>query len=146
MHNNIVAAVKWTEEPDVNPKFQDRLDERLLWRGGTTGVDFGGDNWKDSQRIRLVGWANERNGSVSVLRSTKSRNDRVDEGQQVTKARLNPAMLDVAFASCEPEVCDILGDRFEVRNWQDAAAAGNYKYVIDVSIYCVLPQHNIEDN
>jgi hypothetical protein len=147
MHYNIVTAIKWTEEPDVDPKFQDRLDERLSWRGRTTGVDFNWDNWKSSHRTRLVGWANERNGTASVLQSTKSRNDRVGEGRQVTKARLNPAMLDVTFVpnSCPPAICEILGDRFE-GNWQDAAAAGNYKYVLDVSIYCVLPQHNVDGN
>ena len=146
LHYNIVTAIKWDEEPDVDPKFQDRLDERLSWRGSTTGVDFNRDNWKSSHRVRLVGWAYERNGTAPVLQSMKSRNDRVGEGRQVPKARLNPAMLDVAFAGCEPDVCEILGDQFQTRHWQNAAAAANYKYTLDVSIYYVLLQHNVDDN
>jgi hypothetical protein len=146
LHLNIVTAIKWTEGPDLDPKFQDRLDERLSWRGSTTGVDFGRDNWQNAQRTRLVRWANEHNGTASVLQSTKLRNDRVGEGRRLTKARLNPAMLDVSFAVCELEDCEILGDEFLVGRWQDEAAAANYKYILDVSIYCVLSRHDVDDD
>ena len=133
----------------MDPKFQDRLDERLSWRGSTTGIEYTGDKgWKSSHRIRLVGWANERNGTASVLQSTKSKNDRVGEERQITKARLNPAMLDVTFTAhpCSQAICEIIKEQFEFRNRQDAATAGNYKYVLDVSVYCVLLQFYVDDN
>jgi hypothetical protein len=105
-------------------------------------AEFVDTHWRSLPRIRLVGWANERNGTASVLRSTKSKSERVGEGRQVAKARLNPAMLDVTFIgkphSCTQAVCEIIEEEFEFRDWQDAAAAGNYKYMLDVSNPFVL--------
>lgn len=72
-----------------------------------------------------------------MLQSTKSRNVRVGEGLPVAKARLNPTMLDITFIgkphSCKEPICKIMAEEFEFRNPQGAAAAGNYKYVLDVS-------------
>ena len=39
MHNNIVSAFKSGDPPDIDPDFEDRFDERLSWRGSTTGMD-----------------------------------------------------------------------------------------------------------
>jgi hypothetical protein len=140
LDHDIVTAIKWTEElsPDINPKFQDRLDERLTWRGSTTGMWQAEDTkWRNGHRIRLVGWANERNGTVSVLQPTKSRNERVGEGQLVAKARLNPAMLDITFVgkphSCTDAVCETIEEELEFRNWRNPGVAGHYKYLLDVS-------------
>jgi len=139
LHYSIHTAVKWTDNPlpEEDPKFQDRLDERLGWRGSTTGMWQAEDTaWRLSQRVRLVGWANERNGTAAVLQSTKSRNVRVGEGLPVAKARLNPTMLDITFIgkphSCKEPICRIMADEFEFRNPQGAVAAGNYKYVLDI--------------
>jgi hypothetical protein len=123
---------------EVDPNFQDRLDERLLWRGSTTGMVQAEDMyWRNLQRIRPVGWASERNGTVSVLHSTTSRNERVGEGRPIAKARLHPAMLDITFAgkphSCEQAVCGTIEEEFEFRDWVGPVMAGNYKYVLDVS-------------
>ena len=139
MHHNIVSAVNWADPFDIDPDFPDRLDERLSWRGTTTGMEQTEDTmWRNLQRIRLVGWANERNGTASVLQPTKSKNERVGEGRSVSKARFNPAMLDVAFVgkpnSCVQPICDIIEKEFEFRKYQDAAMAANYKYVLDVSM------------
>jgi hypothetical protein len=120
-----------------------RLDERLSWRGTTTGFQkaaFVETRWRNLPRIRLVGWANERNGTAPVLPPTKSPSERVGEARLIAKARLNPAMLDVTFIhkphSCTPEVCEIIEEEFEFRDWQNEATAANYKYVLDVSALC----------
>lgn len=142
MHNDIVSAFNSDNPPDIDPDFEDRLDERLSWRGSTTGMDQKEDmRWRNLPRFRLVQWANERNGTASVLRPTKSRNERVGEGKLVAKARLNPAMLDVTFVHkpewcTPPAVCEIIEEEFEFREYQDEAAAANYKYVLDVSTPC----------
>jgi len=87
--------------------------------------------------MRLVKWANERNGTVSVLQPRKSRNERVGPGKPTRKARLNPAMLDMTFVNkahqCVSAVCETIDEEFEFRRYQDQAAAANYKYILDVS-------------
>jgi len=141
MHHDILTAIRldWVDDilSDANPDFQDRLDERLSWRGTTTGIWHAEHTlWRSQHRIRLVQWANEHNGTVSVLRSTKSRHKRVGEGNPVSKARLNPAMLDVAFTgeprSCSKAVCKVIEAELQFRDWQNSTTAGTYKYVLDV--------------
>lgn len=92
--------------------------------------------WRSQHRIRLVGWAGERNGTASVLRPTKSRSERVGEGRPVAKSRLNPAMLDVTFVgkphSCTQAVCETMQQQFEFRDYQSLETAANYKYVLDL--------------
>ena len=94
--------------------------------------------------MRLVRWANEWNGTVSVLQSAKSRSERVGPGKPITKARLNPAMLDVAFVNkahqCISAVCETIDEEFEFRRYQDQAAAANYKYILDVSTHSYFLQ------
>jgi len=145
MHYNIISAFNSADPPVINPDFVDRLDERLLWRGTTTGMNITeGSRWRGLQRMRLVRWANERNGTVSVLQSAKSRSERVGPGKPITKARLNPAMLDVAFVNkahqCISAVCETIDEEFEFRRYQDQAAAANYKYILDVSTHSYFLQ------
>ena len=153
LHNDIVPAVNWIDDipDDMDPDFRERLDDRLSWRGSTTGI-WHGDylRWRDSQRIRLVGWAHERNGTASVLPPTKSRHEVVGTGIPVAKARLNPAMLDVAFVgkphTCDPPICDVVAAEFEFRDYQGEKMARNYKYVLDVSTVNCNSQINTYNN
>jgi hypothetical protein len=147
MHHDILTAIRldWVDDilSDANPDFQDRLDERLSWRGTTTGIWHAEHTlWRSQHRIRLVQWANEHNGTVSVLRSTKSRHKRVGEGNPLSKARLNPAMLDVAFTgeprSCSKAVCKVIEAELQFRDWQNSTTAGTYKYVLDVSTHFII--------
>ena len=86
--------------------------------------------------MRLVAWANERNGTAFVLPPTK-KTERVGKGKLLPKSRLNPAMMDIAYAdephSCSEDVCKILLNQFEFRGRQSLATGGTYKYVLDVS-------------
>lgn len=135
------VPINWVDDiPRENdPDFMDKVDDRLLWRGSTTGMYHKeGDLWRSQQRIRLITWANEKNGTTSVLRSTKSRDERVGEPQSAKISRLNPAMLDIHVAgvpfSCTPEVCEIMLKEFEFRPQQSVAESGNYKYILDVNL------------
>uniref|UniRef100_A0A8H7XUJ7 Glycosyl transferase CAP10 domain-containing protein n=1 Tax=Psilocybe cubensis TaxID=181762 RepID=A0A8H7XUJ7_PSICU len=120
-----------------NPEWDDRKDERLLWRGANTGI-FHGKNtrWEQSHRDFLVSYTNSLEGTVNVLPSNRTREERLGDLRELRAARINPAVMDVAFAgtpiSCSPEICEVLKKTFPWRNKQSIQEAGNYKYVIDV--------------
>lgn len=150
MFHDIIPAtpINWVDDipRDTDPDFLDKVDDRLHWRGTSTGMWHDhGMRWRGQQRTRIVKWANERNGTANVLRPTKTRNERVGEGDPTRRARLNPALMDVTFAGqpggCSPSVCEIMKKEFVFREMQDRAEAGNYKYVLDVSglICCSFP-------
>jgi hypothetical protein len=139
-------------EPVVDPEWDDKLDERLLWRGSNTGIVHGPkDRWKAAHRAKLVAWAQEKAGAARVLRSTESEGEQVGEGRRIRKALINPAMLDVSFTApviaFPPEYAETLETMFEFRRIQNWAEAGKYKYVLDVGhifsalitfIYCLV--------
>lgn len=140
LHHDILPAtpINWVEdiERESDPKFEDKIDDRLLWRGTTTGMWAGGDTrWRNQQRMRLVRLANQLNGTRDVLRSTSS-TERVGESVQMSMARVNPAMLDVTFAgephSCSEDMCEVVQDEYEFRKYQSVEKAGSYKYILDV--------------
>ena len=147
LHHDILPAtpINWVEDikRESDPKFEDKIDDRLLWRGTTTGMWAGGDSrWWNQQRMRLVRLANQLNGTIDVLRSTTSPTEKVGEKVQMSMARVNPAMLDVTFAgephSCSPEVCEVVKEEYEFRKHQSVEDAGNYKYILDVRISFLL--------
>ncbi|KAG6884642.1 hypothetical protein C0993_009359, partial [Termitomyces sp. T159_Od127] len=142
LHHDITPAmpINWIEDlaEDWNPKWEERRDERLLWRGSNTGIWHARDTrWREAQRTRAVAWATDGDGcgNVTVLRAGKE-DQRVGEGDVVKWARWAPAMLDVAFAGspggCAPGTCEELERVFEWRKPVDMIAAGRYKYVLDI--------------
>lgn len=141
LHYDIRPAVPlgWVEdmEPSVDPEWEDKVDERLLWRGSNTGIIHGPRNrWKAAHRARLVAWAQERAGTTKVLQPDKSKYEPVGEGQQIRKALINPAMIDVSFTgpviAHPPDYAKTVEGMFEFRKVQSWAEAGKYKYVLDV--------------
>ncbi|KAG6887517.1 hypothetical protein C0995_014655 [Termitomyces sp. Mi166 len=144
LHHDITPAmpINWIEDlaEDWNPKWEERRDERLQWRGTNTGIWHAQETrWREAHRARTVMWAGTRgaggNGDVVVLGAGRE-NQRVGKGETVKWARWAPAMLDVAFAgvpgSCAPDLCEELKKVFEWRKPLDMIAAGDYKYVLDV--------------
>ncbi|KAG5645977.1 hypothetical protein DXG03_004769 [Asterophora parasitica] len=143
LHHDIIAAVplNWVEDikPRSNdPEWEDKIDDRLQWRGSNTGMWHAKKTrWRDSHRIRLVEWATHGlEANLTVLRPSKDPKTRVGEPVQVRKARYAPATLDIAYAgrpgSCAPETCHELEEVFEFRQPQNTKAAGKYKYVMDI--------------
>jgi len=141
IHHNIRLPTPYGWIEDIyprtdDPEWDDKLDERLLWRGSNTGM-FHADHtrWHGSHRDHLVRLANELNGTVKLL-PPRPKSESVGEGTEVRKARLNPAIMDIAFAgdpiACDPKTCDFLEEIFPWRQWQSVKEAGNYKYVLDV--------------
>ena len=149
LHHDIQPPtfIAWVD--DIAPRendleWEDKTDERLFWRGSNTGIHHNdGSRWRYAQRVHLVGWASELNGTARVLMppesaSSNSRDRRVGNGMEMKKALINPAMMDVAFSgqplACDPDYCDYLATVFEWRKQLDGNGreVGNHKYLVDV--------------
>ena len=98
-----------------------------------------GNRWEQSQRARLVKFAQEVKGNVSILRPPKvgMEGEKVGNGESWLKARINPAMFDMTFGGrpiqCDESVCDRLRREYEWRRHMSVEDAARYKYIIDVS-------------
>ncbi|KAJ6551850.1 glycosyl transferase family 90-domain-containing protein [Mycena capillaripes] len=87
-------------------------------------LGFGGEGW-----VEEVSGQDER-------QPKDPRHTPVGTPHAVPRARLVPALLDVAFVgrpmNCAPEECKVLEGMFEWRREHDLRRAGRYKYVFDV--------------
>ncbi|PFH51623.1 glycosyltransferase family 90 protein [Amanita thiersii Skay4041] len=142
IHHNIRLPTPYGWIEDIHPRSNDpdwdeKLDERLLWRGRNTGI-FHDKNtrWQNSHREHLMRMSNDLNGTLSVLYPTHSNIERVGGAREYRKARINPAIMDVAFAGkpiqCPPATCKESSSIYPWREYQSIREAGNYKYVIDI--------------
>jgi len=143
LHHDVLPAtpINWIDDilpRNIDPPWDEKPDERLLWRGSNSGIHHAPETrWRVSQRTRLVELTNQVNGTVKVLKSPKSRYVMVGKAEEVRRARINPAVMDIAFSGdpgCADETCDELQVLFEWRRKQNARDAGQYKYVVDVMI------------
>ena len=146
LHHNIRIPVPYEWVEDIpqgdDPPFNDKHDERLLWRGSNTGMFHGPKTrWQASHRDFLVGYTNELEGTLKVLEPNRTRTQPVGEPRQVRKAHINPALMDIAFAgqpiACAQPTCDLLEKMYPFRERQSIREAGNYKYVMDASTFCM---------
>lgn len=143
LHHNIrmPSLYGWVE--DIHPRahdpgWEDRIDDRLVWRGSNTGIWHSPHTpWRHSHRNFLVEVANTLNGTTEVLFPTGSEGERVGRPRMMRNARVNPAVMDVAFAgsplACAEETCPLLEEMFTWKEYQTIQEAGRYKYVLDVS-------------
>lgn len=154
LHGDIHATsmAQASARMDDDPVWADKDDDRLFWRGTLTGLwHRPGLNWWQSQRLRLVNATRAstpelettRNGltfdplaRVSVLRPTSSPRTPVGAPAELARRKLNSALMDVALVeepkSCEPDVCAEISAAFKFGAYVPAAAAGKYKYLLDV--------------
>ncbi|KAJ7088684.1 glycosyl transferase family 90-domain-containing protein [Mycena epipterygia] len=142
IHHNIRIPTPYDWVDDIlprsnDPEWDDKVDERLLWRGSSTGIMHSGrTRWQNSHRIGLLRIANDLKGTIPILSPMKSKTEPVGEPIEVRKSRLNPGIMDVAFAGdpimCDAETCMLLQKIFPWRRRQSVQEAGDYKYVIDV--------------
>lgn len=137
---HVTPTYSWVEDiypREIDPEFENKVDNRLLWRGGNTGILHDRTKeWWLSQRDRLVDWTNGLSGTAIVLPARLSTFEKIGVGDKVHKADINPAMFDIAFAghpsSCGGGDCKELVERYDWRAPQSIANAGKYKYVFDV--------------
>lgn len=148
--------ISWVGDiwPRANdPEWDQKMDERLLWRGSNTGMNYNdGTRWKHSQRVHLVSWANDLNGTVNILVPGNKPEDKVGNGTEVRKVLFNPSVTDIAFSGkplgCDPHYCDYLESLFEWRKFQNANGkeAGNHKYIVDVRLLHLSPRFELALN
>ncbi|KAL0566580.1 hypothetical protein V5O48_015425 [Marasmius crinis-equi] len=141
IHHNIHVPTPyaWIDEllPWDNPPWEEREDERLMWRGSDTGIYHAKYlRWESSHRDWLVTWASGMKGTVDVLFDREgNETSPVGVPKALKKARLNPAMVDMGFAwvnQCEKEICDKMKEIYPSVKTMSPKEAGNYKYVMDV--------------
>lgn len=144
LHHDIQVPLllAWVEDispPSDDPVWEEKLDERLGWRGSNTGIYHSPETrWRSAQRARLVDFAQDLNGTMKVLIPSDT-SEKVGEGVDIPKQKLNPAIFDIYFAGepvqCGPtkDFCDQLSRTFEWRKRQNIKEAGNVKYILDVS-------------
>ncbi|KAJ7455290.1 glycosyl transferase family 90-domain-containing protein [Mycena galericulata] len=141
IHQNIRVPVRYLW-------WDDKLDERLLWRGSPTGLTLRGmesesgninishsTRLQKSHRIGLVRFANELRGTSAILQPVTSEAEPVGEPIEVRNALLKTGLMDVALTGepflCEPEFCKLLKAIPYWRDYQSARQAGDYKYCMD---------------
>ncbi|KAJ7596240.1 glycosyl transferase family 90-domain-containing protein [Mycena floridula] len=139
IHHNIriPTPYAWVADVQDDPEWDDKLDERLLWRGSNTGI-FHAEHtrWRNSHRISVVEKLNNLNGTISLLVPPESPEVPVGPAKTLRKSRVNPALFDIAFAgrptACKGNVCKQLEELMTWRERQSIKQAGNYRYVLDV--------------
>ena len=130
-------------EDEEEGQWENKEDERLLWRGTNTGIYHAKDKpWKAAQRGRLMELAQKPSGSVDILLTDDGSDGQGMRMESVKQSRLNHAMFDIAFAGnpsqCDPETCRELDENFDWRKRMNIRDAGRYKYVLDVSVQRLL--------
>lgn len=117
----LAQSSDFANDEDIVP-WEERNDERLFWRGSTTGMwhsarDEGdGESWRGSQRVRLVNWTSAdapmyaiRSGTssslVEYLDPSGAEKGRVGEPKRIARRKLNRAIMDVAFGG-SPIQCE----------------------------------------
>ncbi|KZO90802.1 glycosyltransferase family 90 protein [Calocera viscosa TUFC12733] len=140
LHGDVlhVATENWVEEVGADPEWEDKPDERLVWRGSNTGVlAEAGVRWEASQRMRLVRMVNEHRAllNYSVLLPA-SDVERVGQPEPRPQAWMNHLLTDGAFAGepiqCTAEACEALLSAYEFRELMTPAEQALHKYVLDI--------------
>ncbi|GAA5821220.1 hypothetical protein JCM3770_006880 [Rhodotorula araucariae] len=117
-----------------DPDWEKKTNNKLMWRGSTTGIDFYVQNdWKNSQRARLHFTTNAKEGTKDVLWADSD--GPVQETNYLVNG-LNRAYMDVSFAGgpvqCDEETCKVMQELIEFKPTMGLNDAYQYKYVMDV--------------
>ncbi|KAG8745102.1 Glycosyltransferase Family 90 domain containing protein [Ceratobasidium sp. 414] len=138
LHSDIrtIPIEQWTEDVGIDPVWEDKPNDRVLWRGSNTGILFAPSQpWNLSQRARLIKLANEKEGVRSVLRPLEPERA-VGRPVEERSGEMNERLFDIAFAGepiqCEEPVCTEMKSIFEYRGRMDWSAANRYKYIMDI--------------
>jgi hypothetical protein len=166
LHADLRAATPFNWVADLGGKDMAWADKgktlegrqgRLLWRGSNTGAYCeAGAPWERSQRQRLVAMAEERAGSVAVMREADlgARESRIWRGRdlgarprgwdvvQVDRTSMGDEWVDVHFSGspmqCDEEACKEMEEMFDWRDGMNWEQASRYKYVMDVSVSLIV--------
>ncbi|KDQ16303.1 glycosyltransferase family 90 protein [Botryobasidium botryosum FD-172 SS1] len=141
LHSDIRTAVpeQFTEDVGEDPAWADKTEDKLVWRGTTTGILVAEDfPWEMSQRFRLVALGHQRAGTYDVLRPAENDTVAVGNPKGVRVGPMNDLFVDVAFTG-KPVQCDIMGsacrkaeEGWEFRRPQKWEQANQFKYMMDI--------------
>ncbi|KIM51684.1 glycosyltransferase family 90 protein [Scleroderma citrinum Foug A] len=145
LHHDVRPPVPygWVSDLDSEAKWdlpwEKKVDERLNWRGSTTGLFASpGKAWRHAHRSRLVSLANAIEGNLTILSVPKKEWEMVGEPEEMKVVRVNPAWMDVAFVG-KPITCDDargtcreMEEAWEFRRTQKRKEEGRYKFILDV--------------
>lgn len=132
-----VAMEQFVERIEDDLPWDEKTDDRLLWRGSTTGILIREDMpWSISQRMRLADKAQQQVGEVDVLVAA-SPTHAVGQPIERRYRELNEQYLDVGFVGqpiqCgSEEACDDVALRYDFKPRQPWSQAAKYKYVFDI--------------
>ncbi|KAI9639228.1 uncharacterized protein MKK02DRAFT_29333 [Dioszegia hungarica] len=113
--------------------WEDKTEDRLLWRGGLTGAHYDDKvEWRKGQRFRLLDL--HKGGPTSVLTPTGS-----GAPVQLTETTYSAAAahyLDVGATGkpiqCDPSTCSLIAKEYTFLPRMEHKEAAAYKYVLDV--------------
>jgi len=146
LHAEIIAPTLYLWEEDVwrgDPPFAKKKEDRLFWRGSTTGSSFLNHNQfllTKSHRTRLVLLTSEtppaENSTINILPGAVNAKEPVGSGVPHNLADVNREVMNVSFSrfplQCEKETCDIMSKMFEFTPWMDEWESSEFQYVLDV--------------
>ncbi|KAG8870066.1 Glycosyltransferase Family 90 domain containing protein, partial [Tulasnella sp. 331] len=139
LHSDIlsVATEGWTEDPGDDPLWEDKTQERLLWRGTNTGAVFVEKNaWNLTQRVRLLDITNRREGTLDVIPSPSTPEQIPGPRQPVDLKWMNDEFMDIGFVDraiqCGEKICETIERdlTYKPRIAQDEANL--HKYILDI--------------
>ncbi|KZV84064.1 hypothetical protein EXIGLDRAFT_727686 [Exidia glandulosa HHB12029] len=138
LHADILGIpVEGVQDADDNVPWAQKTDNRVLWRGSTTGMTHAPHTpWNMSQRERFVQLANRREGSIPILPPTANEDDVVGEPEEWDFAALNDAYFDVAFTAAiqcsEPAICEHIRKEYKMGKNVYTEEAKTFKFVADL--------------
>jgi len=124
-------------EPLDDVPWNKKTDDRLLWRGSTTGMEFRVDSpgWNMSQRLRFVQLTNRKDGTVPVLPPPKTMQEEIGTALEWELSKLNEFYMDTGFTNmvqCDEQTCNDLRNNYALKDQIHVEHGKLYKYIMDL--------------
>ncbi|KAG9026633.1 Glycosyltransferase Family 90 domain containing protein [Tulasnella sp. JGI-2019a] len=139
LHSDILIATNesWVDNIEGDRDWDDKTDERLVWRGRTTGGHSNEQNyWRLSQGARLVELTNRREGEVDVIRSPSGVQHAHRSYDELDLKWANENYMDVGFVDqavqCSEETCEVMGRDLAFKPHMGSEEIAQYKYLMDI--------------
>ncbi|EJT99490.1 hypothetical protein DACRYDRAFT_109594 [Dacryopinax primogenitus] len=138
LHEDVLYVPSQTWDEDSELEWEEKTDERLLWRGSTTsGILVSPElAWNASQRIRLVSLLNTHDSSAWPVLLPRGAGERVGQPEERRQAWMNNLFSDAHFTRepvhCRLGGCETLGESFDFRRPLTAEKERTHKYVLDI--------------
>ncbi|WVF70460.1 hypothetical protein IAT40_005250 [Kwoniella sp. CBS 6097] len=134
-----VSMEAWTEDVGDDPVWEQKRDDRMLWRGKTTGIYFKNDvPWNISQRINLVHQGAQTSGYLPTFETPPRDSPETPVGHPIdlSLSQLNTELMDVGFVDeaiqCDREVCREVQNKYRFAGRKDWNQGNQYKYLLDI--------------